>query len=162
MKIVIIGCGAMGSVYAGLLARAGNDVVVVDRGVAHVAAINRLGLRVEGASGDHIAAIRAFTQVPDGIADLVILSVKAAQVTDAAPRLGTLIGPETVILTIQNGVGSADILAQYVPADGAVFNTLSGKRGGGRWPLAAGRVQGRGGGRCSEHAMGKADLQRGL
>jgi len=67
MKIVIIGCGAMGSVYAGLLARAGNDVVVVDRGVAHVAAINRLGLRVEGASGDHIAAIRAFTQVPDAI-----------------------------------------------------------------------------------------------
>ena len=117
MKIVIIGCGAMGSVYAGLLARAGNDVVVVDRGVTHVAAINRLGLRVEGASGDHIAAIRAFTQVPDGIADLVIVSVKAAQVADAAPKLGALIGPETVILTIQNGAGSADILAQYVPAD---------------------------------------------
>jgi 2-dehydropantoate 2-reductase len=117
MKIVIIGCGAMGSIYAGLLARAGNDVAVVDRGAAHVAAINRVGLRVEGASGDHIAAIRAFTQVPDGIADLVVVSVKAAQVADVAPRLGTLIGPETMILTIQNGVGSADLLAQYVPAD---------------------------------------------
>jgi len=117
LKIVVIGCGAMGSIYAGLLAKAGNDVAVVDRGAAHVAAINRFGLRVEGASGDHVSAIRASTQVPDGTADLVIVSVKAAQVAEAAPRLGPLIGKETVIQTIQNGVGSADILARHVPAD---------------------------------------------
>jgi 2-dehydropantoate 2-reductase len=117
MNIVIIGCGAMGSIYAGLLAKAGNDVAVVDRGAAHVDAINSQGLRVEGPSGDHVVAIRAFTQVPDGIADLVIVSVKAAHVADVAPRLGTLIGPNSVILTIQNGVGSADQLARHVPAE---------------------------------------------
>jgi 2-dehydropantoate 2-reductase len=115
MKIVIIGCGAMGSIYAGLLAKAGNDVAVVDRGAEHVAAINGLGLRVEGASGDYTAAIRAFTEVPEGVADLVIVAVKAAQVAAVAPGLSPLIGPETVILTIQNGVGSADVLARFVP-----------------------------------------------
>jgi 2-dehydropantoate 2-reductase len=115
MKIVIVGCGAMGSVYAGLLAKAGNDVTVVDRGVVHVAAINASGLRVEGASGDYTAKIAAFTEVPEGVTDLVIVAVKAAHVAAVAPRLGTLIGPQTVILTIQNGVGSADVLAQYVP-----------------------------------------------
>lgn len=116
MKIAIIGCGAMGSIYAGLLAKAGNEVFVVDRGAAHVAAINQAGLRVEGASGDIIARLRAFTQVPAEPADLVVLAVKAAHVEAAAARLHPLIGDATVILTIQNGVGSADVLAGHVCA----------------------------------------------
>ena len=59
MKVAIVGCGAMGSVYAGLLASAGNEVLVVDGWQAHVEAINSRGLRVEGASGDRTVKLRA-------------------------------------------------------------------------------------------------------
>ncbi|MBT6572520.1 MAG: NAD(P)-binding domain-containing protein, partial [Gammaproteobacteria bacterium] len=52
MRIAIFGCGAMGSIYAGLLASAGHEVIGIDRNKAHVDAINTSGLRVTGASGD--------------------------------------------------------------------------------------------------------------
>lgn len=117
MKIAVVGCGAMGSIYAALLADGGNDVLAVDSWQAHVDAINQQGLRVEGASGDRTVRLRAFTEVPEEAVDLVILAVKAAHVGDAARGMARLMGPETSVLTIQNGVGSADIVAEYVPAD---------------------------------------------
>jgi 2-dehydropantoate 2-reductase len=107
----------MGSIYAALLADAGNHVIVVHRGRAHVEAINAQGLRVEGASGDRTVRLTASTSVPEKIVDLVVVAVKAADVSGVAPQLVSLIGPETVVLAIQNGVGSADILAAHVPAD---------------------------------------------
>ena len=54
MRIAIVGAGAMGSVYAGLLGDAGNDVWAIDPWEEHVAAIREQGLRVEGASGDRV------------------------------------------------------------------------------------------------------------
>lgn len=114
MKVAIVGCGAMGSVYAGLLAGAGNEVMVVDRWQAHVDAIRTQGLRVEGASGDRVVQLQAYTQAPVQAMDLVIIAAKAVQVGDAAHETKKLLGPQTVVLTIQNGLGSADTVAEIV------------------------------------------------
>lgn len=114
MKVAIVGCGAMGSVYAGLLAGAGNEVMVVDRWQAHVDAIRTQGLRVEGASGDRVVQLQAYAQAPVQAMDLVIIAAKAVQVGDAANEAQKLLGPQTLVLTIQNGLGSADTVAEIV------------------------------------------------
>jgi 2-dehydropantoate 2-reductase len=117
MKIAVVGCGAMGSVYAGLLAAAGNEVLAVDPWAAHVEAISAGGLRVEGKSGDRVARIRATTAAQPEPMDLIIIAAKALTVDASARSALPLIGPETVVLTIQNGLGSADVVAGVVGAD---------------------------------------------
>lgn len=115
MKIAVIGCGAMGSVYAGLLADAGNDVLAVDHWAEHVAAINREGLVIDGASGHRQVRIRAFESPPENeTVDMMILSVKSAAAGTAARAAGGLVGHETVVLTIQNGLGASDDVTQSV------------------------------------------------
>ncbi|MES2399259.1 MAG: 2-dehydropantoate 2-reductase [Pseudomonadota bacterium] len=117
MKLAIVGCGAMGSIYAGLLASAGNEVLVVDGWQAHVDAINARGLRIEGASGDRTVQLRAHVNAPDEKVDLVIVAAKAVQVVVAAQNAERLMGADTIVLTIQNGLGSADIVADAVGRD---------------------------------------------
>jgi len=117
MKIAIVGCGAMGSVYAALLADAGNEVLAIDPWVDHVEAINARGLRVDGASGDRTVRIRAATTAPRADMDLVIVAAKATGIVAAAAEARALTGPDTAVLTIQNGLGSADIVAEAVGPD---------------------------------------------
>ena len=81
MKIAIVGCGAMGSVYAGLFAAAGNEVWAIDRWREHVEAMRSAGLRLEGASGDRTVKVNATTEAKEaGPCDLVILATKAMHV----------------------------------------------------------------------------------
>jgi 2-dehydropantoate 2-reductase len=117
MDIAVVGCGAMGSVYVGLLSDAGNDVRVIDFWDAHVAAINAHGLHVEGKSGDRTVRVRAATVATPPPAELVIIAAKALTVEQAARAALPLIGPQTTVLTIQNGLGSADVVAGIVGAD---------------------------------------------
>jgi 2-dehydropantoate 2-reductase len=117
MKIAIVGCGAMGSVYAGLLATAGNEVLVVDRWQEHLVAIRDSGLRVEGASGDRTVRLRACSEAPHETFDLIIIATKASQTEQAAQDARAMLGSDTVVLTIQNGLGSADQVAGAVGAD---------------------------------------------
>jgi len=117
MDVAIVGCGAMGSVYAGLLAAAGNAVQAIDPWTDHVQAINATGLRVEGKSGDRTVRIRAATVAPATPVELVIVAAKALTVAESARAALPLLGPQTVVLTIQNGLGSADVVAEIVGAD---------------------------------------------
>jgi 2-dehydropantoate 2-reductase len=80
MKIAVIGVGAMGSVYAALLAAAGNDVWAIDTWADHLDAIRQNGLRVEGASGDRtVTTIHAANDVAEaGECDLYIVATKAS------------------------------------------------------------------------------------
>ncbi len=114
MRIGIVGCGAMGSVYAGLLADAGNNVIVVDTWSAHVEKINSDGLRVEGASGDRTVRVEAMLK-PEGIpVDLLIIAVKSAQAANAAASCAPILSEKTIVLTIQNGLGAADLVADTI------------------------------------------------
>ena len=117
MRIAIVGCGAMGSVYAALLADAGNDVLVLDRWEDHVRAMNSQGLRVEGASGDRTVKVTAATTPPSQPVDMIVVAVKAADAAAAAEAAIPLLGPETVVVTIQNGLGSAEGVAAALGAE---------------------------------------------
>jgi 2-dehydropantoate 2-reductase len=112
MKIAIVGVGAMGSVYAGVLGDAGNEVWAVDTWAEHVDAIRKRGLTVEGASGNRTVRIQATTDPADvGVCDLVVIATKAFDVEAAAHAAKPMVGADTVVLPIQNGLGSADRVA---------------------------------------------------
>ncbi len=139
MKIAVIGAGAMGSVYAGLLADAGNDVWAVDVWPQHVEAIQRDGLRIEGASGDRTVSLKATSDAGEvGVCDLVIIATKARHVADAAAAAKVLLGPDTPVLTIQNGLGGGDT-AQDALGSGRVCLGVAG--GFGARVLAPGHVR---------------------
>lgn len=126
MKIAVIGCGAMGSVYAGLLARGGHDVLAIDRGAEHVRVMSEEGLRVEGPLGDTTVKLRAMNKPPNEAMDLVVIAVKAADVEGGAQLALPLLGENTVVLTIQNGIGSAEAVANIVGEDRLAVGIASG------------------------------------
>ncbi len=127
MKIGIVGAGAMGCVYAALMADAGNEVWAIDTWQAHVDAMAANGLRLEGASGDRTVALGATSDpAAVGPCDLVIIATKAPQVEEAATSARALLGPETPVLTIQNGLGSAARVARIMGAERVIIGVVGG------------------------------------
>lgn len=112
-RVVIVGMGAMGSVYAGLMQDAGHEVHGVCHWPDHVAAIERDGLRVHGHSGDRTVRLASVATSTEGmpVADLVIIATKALDAQAAAQSCKHLIGPTTVVQGIQNGLGSPERIA---------------------------------------------------
>ena len=110
MKIAIVGTGAMGSLYAALLGDAGNEVWAIDQWKEHVSAIQEKGLRLEGKSGDRTVSIHAATHTDSvGPCDVVIIATKAMHVAAAAESTKLLMGPDTIVISIQNGIGGPQI-----------------------------------------------------
>lgn len=126
MRIAVVGCGAMGSIYAARLAAGGNEVLAVTRTAAQADAINREGLTVSGPDGDLVADIRASDAVPTDPVDLVVVAVKASAVPVIAASIGGLVGDGTVVLALQNGLGSTDELAAHVDPDQLAIGIASG------------------------------------
>jgi 2-dehydropantoate 2-reductase len=127
MKIAVVGTGAMGSVYAGLLADAGNEVWAVDVWREHVDAMRNRGLRVEGASGERTVSLNATTDPAEaGACELVIVATKAAGVAAAARSLGPLLGEDSVVLTIQNGLGAPERISEHLSADRILVGVAGG------------------------------------
>jgi 2-dehydropantoate 2-reductase len=107
MKIAILGSGAVGGYYGAKLARAGHDVTFIARG-AHLAAIRARGLEVRSSAlGDFIARAPAEEDTSKvGPVDLVLYAVKTYDNPTALPLLPPMLGADTVVLTVQNGVDS--------------------------------------------------------
>ena len=113
MKILIMGAGAIGGCYGGLLARSGADVVFAARG-GNLSAIQAHGVKVESDTfGDFTAHPQAVAQL-DGAwtADLVLFCVKGYHNEQAMRDMSPAIGENTTILTLQNGIGSGDQLGR--------------------------------------------------
>ncbi len=126
-RVAIVGAGAMGSVYAGLMASAGHEVFAVTLWEEHAEAMTLHGLRVEGASGDRTVPVRGSTGTDGiGVCDLVIIATKAAGVESAARSALPLLGPETSVQTIQNGLGSAERVAAIVGPDRLAVGVVGG------------------------------------
>ncbi|SFU70718.1 2-dehydropantoate 2-reductase [Methylobacterium sp. 174MFSha1.1] len=127
-KVGIVGCGAMGSVYAALMASAGHAVHAVTLWADHAAAMRERGLRVEGASGDRTVRLASAGTTPEGIGpcDLVIIATKAFDVAAAAESCAPLIGPDTVVQTIQNGLGSPEVAAAVIDPDRIAVGVVGG------------------------------------
>ena len=119
MRICFIGAGALGSTIGGTLARGGADVWLIDPFQEHADAINTHGLRMlEGdvETSVKVAACTSATEV-GVMADLVIVLVKSYHTRDAIRAAAPIIGPQTVVISLQNGLGHEDILAEEVGPD---------------------------------------------
>ena len=115
MKFAILGSGAVGGYYGAKLARAGHDVTFIARG-AHLAAMRERGLEIRSpVLGDFTVRARAEEDPGSvGPVDVVIVAVKAYDNASALPRIAPMIGPDTTILPLQNGVDSAaELAAQF-------------------------------------------------
>lgn len=115
MKIAILGAGALGCAIGASLTEGGHETWLLDRSPVHVETMRRNGLQVDDANGSRRVAVRATTEAGDvGVADLVVVLVKSFH-TDAAMRGAlALVGPGTAVLSLQNGLGHEDILADVV------------------------------------------------
>jgi len=114
MKIAILGSGGVGGYYGGLLARSGQDVTFLARG-AHLAAIQAHGLRVESVHGDFVVRPAQATDDPAAVGpvELVLVAVKSYDLEAAAATGRPLIGPQTLVLPLLNGLDAAERLAAY-------------------------------------------------
>jgi 2-dehydropantoate 2-reductase len=127
MKIAILGCGAMGSVYAALLADAGHDVWAIDSWQDHIDAMRRNGLRLEGASGSRTVKLNATTNTEEvGQCDLVIIATKTMHVEAASKSALYLVGEHTSVLSIQNGLGGPDTAADILGKDKVLVGVVGG------------------------------------
>ena len=117
MTFAVVGAGAVGGYYGARLAHVGFDVAMVARG-AHLAAIRQRGLWVWSPLGDLVTHHRASEDPADiGPVDVVLYAVKTYDNATALPLLAPLLGPDTVVLTMQNGVSSAAAVADVVGGD---------------------------------------------
>ncbi|OWZ82679.1 ketopantoate reductase family protein [Natranaerobius trueperi] len=126
MKITVIGAGAMGCVFGGHLQEGGNVVTMIDIWEEHVKALNEKGLSLKGASGDRVIPISAQTDTT-GMSeqDLVIVLVKASVTQKALESAKNIIGPETIVLTVQNGIGNAENIAEVIDVEKIIVGTTA-------------------------------------
>jgi 2-dehydropantoate 2-reductase len=115
MRIAIVGSGGVGGYFGGRLAASGADVVFVARG-AHLNALKTSGLRLESPKGDlHLARVNATDDtVTIGAVDIVLFAVKLYDADSAAAQLPPLIGPDTAVVPLQNGVDSVAVVSAAV------------------------------------------------
>jgi 2-dehydropantoate 2-reductase len=118
MKIAIMGTGGVGGYYGGLLAKAGKDVTFIARG-AHLQAIRKNGLQIKSVHGDFQLSTAKATDKPAevGPVDLIIFATKTYQTDEAAKAIKPMVGKDTVVVPLQNGVDAADRIGQVVGMD---------------------------------------------
>ena len=128
MKIAIIGTGAMGSVYAGVLAEAGHEIWAIDSWADHIEQIKSNGLTLEGASGNRtIMSLSATTDADDAAAcDLYIIATKADGVGAAAQAVARNMREDSLILTIQNGLGAGERIAKFIDTKNVLLGVAEG------------------------------------
>ena len=128
MKIAIVGTGAMGSVYAALLGRAGHDVWAVDVWQDHLDAIAEHGLTISGASGDAVVSGISVAMSPTdvGPADLWIVATKAADVEAVCAKIVPMLKADSVVMAFQNGLGAGDRVARVVPREHVIIGIAEG------------------------------------
>jgi 2-dehydropantoate 2-reductase len=117
MKIAVIGAGGVGGYFGGRLARANFDVTFLARG-EHLREIRQNGLTVKSIKGDFkIENAKATDSIRKiGFADIVILATKAWQLHDIADELASIVKKDTIVLPLQNGVVTAEELAEKIPS----------------------------------------------
>ncbi len=115
MRFCVIGAGSMGSLYGGLLARAGFDVTLIDVWQAHIDAIRRDGLHLDGITGDLRIPIRATSGVEDvPPADCAIILTDANATREASETARRVLAATGFVLTLQNGIGNVETLHEVL------------------------------------------------
>ena len=153
MKIVIVGPGAMGSLFTAFFAKTKEEVWLLDKDKERAARIHSCGISVEGVSGNWQMRPKATADVKEiGIADLVIICVKSYDTKEAIVNAKAAIGKETTVLTLQNGIGNIEIISEVVGGDrviggvtnqGATLLDIASIRHAGRGETIIGRIDGK-------------------
>ncbi len=114
-RIYVIGAGAMGGFYGGLIKRAGYDVSLIDVREDHVAIINRDGLKVEGVRGNHVIKIPAYA-THEGLepCDLAIIFTDSNAIREAAATAKAVLKADGFAMTLQNGIGNVEALVEQL------------------------------------------------
>lgn len=125
MKIAMIGSGAAGSVFAAYLRKGGAELWLVDKYKAHMDKIAADGLVFRTPEGEEVLTgfHTSATARDIGTMDMVILMVKATQTEDVMADTMPCIGPETAVVSLQNGLGNDEVLAQFVDADRILYGS---------------------------------------
>jgi len=144
MRIYVLGAGSIGSLFGALLTRAGHDVLLIGR-ERQVEAIRGSGLSVSGVE-EFTVRPEASTQVPKTPPDLLILATKSYSTAEAMKGAARCIGPDTWVMSIQNGLGNEDVIGRYtenviggVTTNGAVLEGPGRVRWTGRGLTVIGR-----------------------
>lgn len=153
MKIVIVGPGAMGGLLAAFLSKSKEEIWLLDKDKERALKINQEGIILEGISGNWQAQVKATADPKEiGQADLVIICVKSYNTKEAITHARLLVGDNTEVLTLQNGIGNIEVIAEVAGNDrviGGVTNegaTLLGTgriRHAGRGETVIGRIDGK-------------------
>jgi len=115
MKIVIVGPGAMGCLFAAFLSKSKEEIWILDKSKERAAKINEHGIVVEGVSGNWQAKVAATADLKEiGSVDLLIIGVKSYHTKDAINGAKALVGDNTKVLTLQNGIGNIEIISEVV------------------------------------------------
>ena len=138
MKIAVIGAGAMGSLFGAMLAGADNEIWLYDVWQEHVETINREGLNIEREGQTRLVHLNATTE-PDqiGQAELSIIFVKSTQTRAASQTAHQIAGSNGSVMTLQNGMGNADIIAEVIEP----HRILAGTTSHGATMLGAGHIR---------------------
>jgi 2-dehydropantoate 2-reductase len=126
MRIMFVGVGALGSYFGGALAEGGHDVTLLIRNKAHRDAIRADGLILhrDGVEARiNPVVVDAETVDGAGIADIVIVFTKTGATKAALQAATPVIGPDTRLVTVQNGLGNTEALAAFVPMDQVIYGT---------------------------------------
>lgn len=138
MKIAIIGAGAMGSLYGGYLSKVSPEVYLVDVWQQHVDSINKNGLSIQERDGDVVVNPKAVSDASEiGYVDLAIVFVKSIMTGSALGKNAALLGPDTIVLSLQNGYGNIDQIAEFVD----INNVIAGTTAHGATMLAPGHIK---------------------
>ncbi len=133
MKISIIGSGAMGSLFGGMLSKSGEEIILYDVNEAHINKINSGGLSIKSAAtGESIVVYPKATKNPEDTkgSDIFIIFVKSTITEIVAKQFAPLAGKDTIVITLQNGLGNEEIIrnilgkervAAGVTSQGATF-----------------------------------------
>jgi 2-dehydropantoate 2-reductase len=141
VKICVLGAGALGCAIGGVLTEAGHEVWLINRNAGQVEAMNSRGLILRDGGVDRSVRVHAATtaqgvNLGTGAVELVIVLVKSFDTRQAMQDAVSLVGPDTVVLSLQNGLGHEDILADIVGRQ----RVLAGKTYVGGTQLAPGQV----------------------
>ena len=126
LKVAVLGAGAMGCLFGGLLAEKGLNVILIDVWKEHVEAINKNGLKMDGHGGDRFIKVKATTDPSTvGIVDAVIVMCKATVLEPALNSIKNIIGEKTVFMSFQNGFGHEAIMQKIVGVEKVLGGTTT-------------------------------------
>jgi len=126
MKIVIVGPGAMGLLFAAFLSKSKEEIWLLDKNKERTEKLEKDGIFLEGISGKWIAKVKVTTNPKEiGTVDLVIITTKSYDTKSAITQAKPIIGEKTGILTLQNGIGNLEIISEITGPDNVIGGTTN-------------------------------------